>query len=608
MRSLLDKVNFLPSFLKKKVYIIDEAHMLSTSAFNALLKTLEEPPSYVMFIFATTEPNKIPLTILSRCQRFDFQPLTEEEIQQELVVVSNKENIKIDESALIGIAKASEGGMRDALSILDEASIYSSKEVSLEDVEAVTGRVSSKKMMLLISNICDNKTMEVLQTVSELLNQGKEVSSLLVGLICLCRDLLIFKNIPTKTFSLYNMEDLKNLSEKISGPQLFYYIDSFVDIQNKLRFTNSQKICLEVGLLKIINSMSDELNLSKRIQQVEDKINSLSLPGVQLEDKLQSMENSLQKFIRQMEALNLQKFKDETKNNYQMLESEVSKSISFPNDFQIKLDNIEDKINILKSQIELEKNQQITPSVMTNDQTGSVNIDTNAIQSQIDAILAQLDLQSSTEKKDIELVGLKTLEANQDIYGKIDKISNDLKALIAKEKSSSEELPNEIKTTDFVDVPHSVMSDIQSQQLIDTINSVEELKRDILSLQNKIKSEDNGELVAVTNLKIDVSNIQKEIDVIKQNQLRERALVEPKKIVDSSETLSDSTQPDSALLKPVQQDSFEEGQLQNTNLQVEPKNDSITDKTTEYIKEELTQENSDTISIKETESDRKSVV
>ena len=153
MREILEKVNFLPSVLRKKVYIIDEAHMLSTAAFNALLKTLEEPPLHVMFILATTEPHKIPQTILSRCQRFDFKQLSVEEISKEINLICEKENIKIENDAVVAIAESAEGGMRDALSILDQASVYSNDTITVEDVDCVTGRISNYKLIDLVKNL-----------------------------------------------------------------------------------------------------------------------------------------------------------------------------------------------------------------------------------------------------------------------------------------------------------------------------------------------------------------------------------------------------------------------------------------------------------------------
>ena len=240
IRSLLEKVNFLPSFLTKKVYIIDEVHMLSTAAFNALLKTLEEPPAYVMFILATTEPHKIPMTILSRCQRFDFKQLTIAELTEELIYICEKENIQISKEALNGIAEAAEGGMRDALSILDQASVYAEGEITVDDVNSVTGNISNQKIIELLHALNNNDATTAISNVNELLNMGKEVSRLITNVIQFCRDLLLFKSVnenPTDKY-IYTTEEFDSLLEETDNKRLFYYIDVLVDVQNKIRFTN----------------------------------------------------------------------------------------------------------------------------------------------------------------------------------------------------------------------------------------------------------------------------------------------------------------------------------------------------------------------------------
>ena len=194
IRAVLEKVNFLPGVLKNKVYIIDEVHMLSISAFNALLKTLEEPPVHVMFILATTEPHKIPATILSRCQRFDFKPLTVKEIKKNLKNIAEKEKISIEEEALNLVAEASEGGMRDAIGILDQVNAYSTNEITLDDVNNVTGRISNQKMIELLQTISEGNSAKSIDLTNELLSLGKEPSRLVQSLIQLCRDILLYKS------------------------------------------------------------------------------------------------------------------------------------------------------------------------------------------------------------------------------------------------------------------------------------------------------------------------------------------------------------------------------------------------------------------------------
>ena len=191
MREILEKVNFLPSVLRKKVYIIDEAHMLSTAAFNALLKTLEEPPSHVIFILATTEPHKIPATILSRCQRFDFKQFTLEELKEELQLISSNEKMVIHEEALSAIAEAADGGMRDALGILDQASVFSNGEITVDDINSVTGRISNYKLIELIRSFKKKDATHSIYLINELISMGKEVSRLVGGIIQFCRDILL---------------------------------------------------------------------------------------------------------------------------------------------------------------------------------------------------------------------------------------------------------------------------------------------------------------------------------------------------------------------------------------------------------------------------------
>lgn len=279
MREILEKVNFLPSKLKKKVYIIDEAHMLSTAAFNALLKTLEEPPAHVIFILATTEPYKIPSTILSRCQRLDFKQLSTHEIIEMLIKVCEKENIKITDEALQGIAEMSEGGMRDALSILDQARVYNFEQITIEDIDNITGRVSYKYLTELITALNNQDTEFALDKVTDLIEMGKEVNRILTSLIQFCRDLLLYKNLRegSKIQYIYNKEDFVELATQTSESKLFYYVDMFVDIQNKIRFTNSPKIYLEVGIIKIINGAAQDIDVLAQIQKIEEKIENIQV-------------------------------------------------------------------------------------------------------------------------------------------------------------------------------------------------------------------------------------------------------------------------------------------------------------------------------------------
>lgn len=354
MREILEKVNFLPSVLRKKVYIIDEAHMLSTAAFNALLKTLEEPPLHVMFILATTEPHKIPQTILSRCQRFDFKQLSVEEISKEINLICEKENIKIENDAVVAIAESAEGGMRDALSILDQASVYSNDTITVEDVDCVTGRISDYKLIDLVKNLKEKNAAEAIKIVGDLINSGKEVSRIVSGTIQFYRDILLYKNdIDTKNSkNIYKSDSFKELVDELSESELFYYIDVLVDIQNKIRFTNSQKIYFEVGLLKIVNSAEEDIDILGRIHKLETTANeknglSTYVPNGEIENRLNNIDNKIRKVTSDLEKADLDNFKEKIESKMEMIEDVASKGATIDTDISQKFDSIEDKIRLL---------------------------------------------------------------------------------------------------------------------------------------------------------------------------------------------------------------------------------------------------------------------
>lgn len=356
MRDILEKVNFLPSVLRKKVYIIDEAHMLSTAAFNALLKTLEEPPSHMIFILATTEPHKIPATILSRCQRFDFKQFTLEELKEELKFISFNEKMVINEEALSAIAEAADGGMRDALGILDQASVFSNGEITVEDINSVTGRISNYKLIELISSFKKKDATHSIYLINELINMGKEVSRLVSGIIQFCRDILLYKSVNDELVHkyIYDSEEFKELASNITTNELFYYIDVLVDIQNKIRFTNSQKIYLEVGIMKIINSASEDIDVLNKIHKLEEVVSEKEtkdgfMNTQDLDNKFNNLDNRIKKVATDLEKAKIDEFKEKIESKLDLLEDVSSKNAALPTDLMFRLDNIEDKIRVLNT-------------------------------------------------------------------------------------------------------------------------------------------------------------------------------------------------------------------------------------------------------------------
>ena len=196
IRDIRDKVKYAPTQADYKVYIIDEVHMLSTSAFNALLKTLEEPPANVVFILATTDPHKIPATIISRTQRFDFKRITSGAILERMEYILKQKQFEYDEQALNVIARAAEGGMRDALSILDQVLSFGDNKVTLDNALLVTGSVTRENLIKYLSQVQNHETVAGLQTIHAILDEGKDSKRLLEDLINCCRDLLLYKQAP----------------------------------------------------------------------------------------------------------------------------------------------------------------------------------------------------------------------------------------------------------------------------------------------------------------------------------------------------------------------------------------------------------------------------
>lgn len=275
IRDLRDKVKYLPSECRYKVYIIDEVHMLSQGAFNALLKTLEEPPSHVIFILATTEPHKIPATILSRCQRFDFQSLDKADIVERLQYVLNAENIKATPEAVDLIAESSEGGMRDALSLLDQSISYSTDDViSEDDVLAVSGNISSQIILHMLKEALESNSAEVLKSLGEIISDGKEIPRIINDVIIFLRDALLAKIGSSNSLkSAYKTEEYQVFLAKISNEIIYKWLDILNDTLNNIKFITQKRAYLELGLLKMADGhLNDYASLLGRVEALERQI------------------------------------------------------------------------------------------------------------------------------------------------------------------------------------------------------------------------------------------------------------------------------------------------------------------------------------------------
>ena len=258
IRELRDKVNLVPSFGKYKVYIIDEVHMLTTQAFNALLKTLEEPPSHAIFILATTEFYKIPSTVVSRCQKFQFLRFTIEEIIDRLKYICNKEKISIDDDVLFEIARLSDGGLRDAINMLDQLSSYSDGNIVLSDVYSLNGVVSFDDMFYILEFLSNNDVKKIVSFIDNLNNKGINLDKFIFDFVDFLKDVLIYKsnsffnsNNKLKNDNIVKVSDLFELND------IYDLIIKFNDILNQMKNSGFSKILLVVNLIKISNFLKN---------------------------------------------------------------------------------------------------------------------------------------------------------------------------------------------------------------------------------------------------------------------------------------------------------------------------------------------------------------
>lgn len=270
VRSLIEKVKFAPSQGKYKVYIIDEVHMMSTGAFNALLKTLEEPPAHVVFVLATTEPHKILPTIISRCQRFDFTKLSIRDIINRMKIIINKEQCVVDDDALEMIAKLADGGMRDALSILEQCLAYNDKHLTAKDVYSIYGIVSIDNKIALLKVLLSKDMVKALSILEKMSQSGIDIKRLTLDLVDILKDVIIYKNTKnTDILFVLSSYDLEKLVPYISSEEAFSFIDILMDASEKYSKVINPSIYFELAVLKICNHVK-EIKAPQQIEKVEE--------------------------------------------------------------------------------------------------------------------------------------------------------------------------------------------------------------------------------------------------------------------------------------------------------------------------------------------------
>lgn len=283
IRSLRDNVNLMPAFCKYKIYIIDEVHMLSTGAFNALLKTLEEPPSHVIFILATTEPNKIPLTILSRCQRFDFNKINMNDLVSRLKYIVNEEGRVVSDNILEQIAKISDGGLRDAINLLDQLLSLRDENINIDEVEKLSGKISTQSVYELFSYIINNDLVSILNFSTYMFDNGKNYKDLADSMLSFLRNISINTEVPNYFDKSYS-ELLSKIS--ISFNNLIKMSSIINELLKELKNSNNQKMLFEIYVFQMCNILKNvdkvevintSINNNKNVNIKNDKNENINI-------------------------------------------------------------------------------------------------------------------------------------------------------------------------------------------------------------------------------------------------------------------------------------------------------------------------------------------
>ena len=288
IRNLRESVKFAPSYAKFKVYIIDEVHQITTDGFNALLKTLEEPPPHVKFIFATTSLNKVISTIRSRCQKFEFRPISTLAIMGKLEEISGKEGIKIEKNALFAMARSSEGSLRDAESVLDQLASFSKEKITLDDVISILGIVEDDLLVSLTDKIINKDISEALSMADDFLRSGKDAALLISGLIEYFRNLMVAKIVKSGLEKYMDVsgelrKELLLQAERIALADILRSINILADSQSMFRAIESQRIVLEMAIINLIGATQDKGPASTEKDKPPEITAAVSKPKSQIQ-------------------------------------------------------------------------------------------------------------------------------------------------------------------------------------------------------------------------------------------------------------------------------------------------------------------------------------
>lgn len=326
VRDIKEAIKFLPSEGRYKVYIIDEVHMLTTAAFNALLKTLEEPPAHVIFILATTEIHKIPATILSRCQRFEFKNLSVKQLEDRLKYISENESLDIEEDAIKKIATLAKGGLRDAISILDQVSNYSEK-ITLENILEVTSSISEDNILEFYKYLLQGDVTKSLLMYNDFVTQAKDTKLLLNDLINITRDIVVYKNLNNTNYTNYNVKIIEDVVKDVPFDYFYKIIEYLSQTEQYIRFSTEYMSYMQICIVKIcskanysntkvdvVSNEGSNIVVNTQIQELESRI-------ILLEKKLLQMKN------QKVELNNKIENSDTTKDSYLSKNVEIKEVI-----------------------------------------------------------------------------------------------------------------------------------------------------------------------------------------------------------------------------------------------------------------------------------------
>lgn len=299
VRDIKEAIKFLPTEGKYKVYIIDEVHMLTTAAFNALLKTLEEPPAHVIFILATTEIHKIPATILSRCQRFEFKNLSQEQLIDRLKYIAKEENLVIEEAAIEKIATLAKGGLRDAISILDQVSNYS-EEITLNHILEVTSSISEDDILEFYRDLLKRDVTKSLLKYNEFVAQAKDTKLLLNDLINVTRDIIVYKNLKNTNHTAYNVEKIASEIESVSFDYFYKIIEYLSQTEQHIRFSTEYMSYMQICIVKIC-SKEENINQNNSTDSVPNFVTTSR--NIELENRVKLLEDKLFQLREEMKNI-----------------------------------------------------------------------------------------------------------------------------------------------------------------------------------------------------------------------------------------------------------------------------------------------------------------